>query len=301
MKRLMACVAVLLWAIPVQAKGWDPLDYTVRLNAYGTSDAFPGSLASAPDKGLDPSFELGSNNRFFKAYKVGVTASVGGHVQQQFTNANYLWYGAGTNIRRGANTVTLDAQYIPQRNKFPADPEEGGAFHRWQGIVGWRRTLGANLKLRVEGTFDHEVFADSVNRLRDARGRELFAQVVFSPVKALDLRLEGSLAGDRTVSVKYRKGARWLGAGLLRTSGVWRSDLSVRSGTRRYEEAVLGDSNFRRRDQWVEVRARVTRALRPGLVAALGASFTDQTSSRLDRNYDVHQVSFGLEWSGGGK
>lgn len=301
MKRLMACVAVLLWAIPVQAKGWDPLDYTVRLNAYGTSDAFPGSLASAPDKGLDPSFELGSNNRFFKAYKVGVTASVGGHVQQQFTNANYLWYGAGTNIRRGANTVTLDAQYIPQRNKFPADPEEGGAFHRWQWIVGWRRTLGANLKLRVEGTFDHEVFADSVNRLRDARGRELFAQVVFSPVKALDLRLEGSLAGDRTVSVKYRKGARWLGAGLLRTSGVWRSDLSVRSGTRRYEEAVLGDSNFRRRDQWVEVRARVTRALRPGLVAALGASFTDQTSSRLDRNYDVHQVSFGLEWSGGGK
>ena len=152
MKRFMVCVAALLWAIPVQAKGWDPIDYTVRLNAYGTSDAFPGSLASAPDKGLDPSLELGSNNRFFKVYKVGVSARAGGHMQQQFANANYLWYGVGTNVRRGAHVVTFEVEYIPQRNKFPADPEEGGAFHRWQGIVGLRRTFGTNLKLRVEGT-----------------------------------------------------------------------------------------------------------------------------------------------------
>lgn len=301
MKRFGVLVMGMLLAVPAHAKGWDPLDYTLRLNAYGTSDAFPGSVASAPDKGVDPSLEIGSSNRFFKKYKVGVNAGVGGHVQQQFANANYHWYTLGTNVRSGATTVTFDAEYIPQRNKFPADPEEGGAFHRWQGILGVRRTLGARAKMRVEGTLDHEVFADSVNRLRDARGRELFAQFVFSPVKTLDLRVEGSVVGDRTQSIKYRKGSRWLGAGLLRTSGAWRSDLSVRSGTRRYDEAVLGDSNFRRRDQWLELRARVTRELKPGLVAAIGASFTDQTSSRIDRNYDAHQVSFGLEWSGGGK
>lgn len=301
MKRAGVVAMLLVLAVPAWAKGWDPMDYTLRLNAYGTSDAFPGSLASAPDKGLDPSLELGSNNRFLKVYKVGVNASVGGHVQQQFANANYLWYGLGTNVRRGATVFTLDAEYIPQRNKFPADPEEGGAFHRWQGIAGVRRTLGTRLKLRVEGTFDHEVFADSVNRLRDARGRELFAQLVFSPVKTLDLRVEGSIAHDRTESIKYRKDSRWLGAGLVRTSHGWRSDLAVRSGTRRYDEAVLGNSNFKRRDQWLELRARVTRELKPGLVAAIGATFTDQTSSRIDRNYDAHQVSFGLEWSGGGK
>ena len=301
MKRLGAILMLGLMATPVQAKGWDPLDYTLRLNAFGTSDAFPGSLASAPDKGLDPSLEIGSNNRFLKVYKVAVSASVGGHVQQQFANANYLWYGLGTQARRGGTVLTFDGEYIPQRNKFPADPEEGGSFHRWQGILGVRQTLNARTKLRLEGTLDHEVFADSVNRLRDARGRELFMQFVFSPIKTLDLRLEGSVAGDRTASIKYRKGTRWLGAGILRTSGGWRSDLSVRSGTRRYREAVLGDSNFRRRDQWVELRARVTRELRPGLVAAIGATFTDQTSSRLDRNYDAHNVSIGLEWSGGGK
>src|SRR5437667_325349 len=78
-------------AAPAWAKGWDPLGYTLRMNAFGTSDAFPGSINSGPDHGLEPMAVVASGLRLSKAVKLGVSASAGGNVQSELTRANYGW------------------------------------------------------------------------------------------------------------------------------------------------------------------------------------------------------------------
>lgn len=287
-------------AAAASAKGWDPLEYTLRMNAFGTSSAFPGSLGTAPDRGFEPAAEVGSSLRAFSIYKINVSASAGARVQQEFSKANYSWLGLGTQVRRNKTVYTLEGEYVPHRNKFPSDPEEGGPFKSWALTAGVRQPLGDRARVRVEGMVDREKF-EPLFALRDARGRELYGQLGFTPIKGTDLRLEGSVAHDQTASQKYTKDAHWLGAGVVWSGAPGRADLGFRSGVRQYPDALLGDSNFQRRDQFIDLRLRLSRELKPGLMLALGAVAVNQTSSRLDRNYDVHTFSLGLEWTGGGK
>lgn len=297
---LTGSVFALCVATMASAKGWDPLEYTLRMNAYGTSSAFPGSALTAPDRGFEPAIEAGSSIRAFGDYKVNVSASAGGHVQQEFDKANYGWFGAGTQVRRGKTVYTLEGEYVPRRNKFPSDPEEGGPFKSWALTAGLRQPLGDRTRVRVEGLVDREKF-DPLFALRDARGTELYGLLGHTPAKGTDVRVEGAVARDRTTSSKYSKDAHWLGAGVVWSGAPGRADLGFRSGVRSYNDAVLGDSNFERRDQYIDLRLRMTRELKPGLMLAVGATAVNQTSSRIDRNYDVHTFSLGFEWTGGGK
>ncbi len=300
-RRLVAnLVLVACMTTAASAKGWDPASYAVRLNSFVTTDAFPGSLGSGPDHGLEPSLEAGRSVRLASIYKLGLTGSIGGHAQQDFRKANYHWFGLGSTLRRNKTVFTLDGEFVPLRNKFPSDPEEGGPFHSWTGVAGWRQPLGTRARLRSEYTLDREKF-DGLNTDRDAHGRELTALLAFTPRKGTELRAELSVSHDQTVSRKFDKGTHWLGAGVLWTGKPGRADLSARSGVRRYDKAIFGDSNFQRRDQWIEVRARFGRELRPGLMGTLGTSLGDQTSSRADRAFNVRSLTLGLEWTGGGK
>ncbi len=300
-KRLLTSVVLAMCAATMAAaKGWDPPEYALRMNMFGTSSAFPGSLGTAPDRGFEPVLEVGRSVRAFSIYKINVSASAGGHVQQEFNKANYGWFGAGTQVRRNKSVYTLEGEYVPRRNKFPSDPEEGGPFRSWGLTGGLRQPLGSRARVRVEGTVDREKF-DPAFSLRDARGRELYAQLGYTPTKGTDLRLEGAVSRDETASPKYSKDTHWLGAGVVWSGKPGRADLGFRSGVRRYGDAILGDSNFQRRDQYIELRLRMTRELKPGLTLALGSTVANQTSSRIDRNYDVHTFSLGLEWTGGGK
>lgn len=296
--RAFLCVAGL--SAVASAKGWEPPAYTLRMNAFGTSNAFPGSANSGPDRGLEPGAEVESSIRVKKDYKLGVNASAGGRVQQEFTRANYGWFGLGSSLRRGSTTFTLDGEWTPRRNKFPSDPEEGGPYVGTSLTAGLRRNLGTRLRARVEGLVDREAF-EAVNADRNAHGRELYGLVQFAPLKGTEFRIEGTVARDVTQSRKYTKSTRWWGVGGVWNLGATRADLGARSTLRRYTEAIFGDSNFDRRDQAIDVRLRVTHPLRPGLTGVFGATVANQLSSRTDRNYDVHTFSLGLEWSGGGK
>jgi hypothetical protein len=221
-------------------------------------------------------------------------------VQQEFTKGNYGWLGLGATLRRHGTTYSLGGEWMPRRNKFPTDPEEGGEYHGVSLAGGLRQPVGKRARLRIEGTFERERFVPQFAD-RDARGREVFVQASFTPARYLDLRGEGSLSHDETNSRKYTKDTHWVGGGGVWRDSLWRADLSARSGVRRYPDAILGDSNFQRRDQWIELRLRVTRGLRPGLAALAGAQLVDQTSSRIDRNYTYGTITLGLEWTGGGK
>ncbi len=109
------------------------------------------------------------------------------------------------------------------------------------------------------------------------------------------------MSHDETTSPKYTKSTHWLGAGGVWSDSLWRADLGVRSGLRRYTEALPGQTNFKRRDQWIELRFRLTRAVRQGLAVSAGANLENEMSSRPDRTYTAGTFTLGFEWSGGGK
>ena len=290
----------MLVAVPVSAKGWDPVGYALRLDAFGTSDAFPGSINSGPDRGIAPALELTSGRRLSRTLKLGVTGSAGGNVQNEFTRANYGWIGAGTLLRRSRTSFALDGQWTPKRNKFPTDPEDGGEFANLQLTATVRHALNPRTRLRLAGTFERDKYVP-LFAPRDAWAHDVFGSVTFTPVRGTDLHAEGDVARDVASSPRYDKTQRWLGAGVALSDSSWRADISARSGLRHYPGNLLGESNYQRRDQWIELRLRVSRALRPGLAASIGASLVDQTSSRTDRNFNAHTFSLGLEWTGGGK
>lgn len=287
-------------AVPAWGKGWDPLGYTLRMNAFGTSDAFPGSVGSGPDHGLEPMAEVATGRRLSKAMKLGLSASAGGNLEHEFTRGNYAWLGLGTLLRRGQAAYTLDAEWTPKRDKFPTDPEEGGEFAGRKFTAGLRRNLGTRARLRLEGVFDHEKFVPLFTD-RNSDGRELVGSLTFTPARGTDLHGDASFSRDDALANKFDKTTRWVGAGVVWSDSSWRTDLSTRSGLRLYDHAILGESNFQRRDQWIELRLRVTRALRPGVSATLGATLADQTSSRGDRAFSAHTLTLGCEWTGGGK
>jgi hypothetical protein len=287
-------------ALPAAAKGWDPLEYTLRIGMFGTSDAFPGSLNSGPDQGIEPMGQIAAGRRLSRTLKLGLLASAGGNVQGEFTQGNYGWFTLGSVLRRNKTAFTLESQWTPKRNKFPTDPEEGGEFASRQVVAGVRQVVGTRLRLRLEGTLDRDKFVPQFAP-RDTWAHEVFGSVTFTPVGRTDLHMEGSAARDDASDPRYDKTARWLGGGVAWSDSSWHTDVSARSGLRHYPGNVLGQSNFDRRDQWIELRLRLQRVLRPGLSTMVGASLVDQTSSRVDRNFTARTFTVGLEWTGGGK
>ena len=297
---VLVALAVVCTVSPALGKGWDAPNYTLRLNTFAAGDAYPGSIGTGPDHGFEPAFELGTGRRLSKAAKFAATISAGGRVQQHFTRANYGWAGLGTTLRRNKTTYSLASEWTPKRNKFPTDPEEGGQYTGTDVTAGLRQSVGARTKFRVEGTFSRDRFVAPFTP-RDTDGLELFSSLIFTPVKGTDLRGEASFAHDEGASPKYNKNTRWVGAAVVWSDSTWRADVGARSGLRQYPDNILGDSNFQRRDQWIELRLRVTRSLGPRLSAAFSANLTDQTSVRTDRTFNVHSFTLGCEWTGGGK
>ncbi len=287
--RALATLLAVLAASPALAAGWTAPAYTLRLNSFATSDAFPGSLNSGPDQGLEPRAELATSRRFAAAYKLGLTASAGGTLQNQFTRGNYGWLGLASSLRRDKTTLTLEGLWTPKRNKFPTDPAEGGQFAGTELTAGVRRSLGERARLRLEGTLER------------SRGRAALGVFTLTPSRGIELRAEGLYENDDARARKWDKIERWAGAGVVWSDFKWRSDLGLRSGVRSYEHAIAPEANFLRRDQWIDLRLRLTRVLAPGLAASIGASAENQTSSRADRAFNQNAVTLGLEWNGGGK
>ena len=298
-RSLFVACAVLLATSAASARGWDPPSWTLTMDAFGTSNAFPGSVGTGPDRGVQSALEASAGLRLSRALKAGFTASAGGLLQREFTRANYGWLSAGSTLRRNKTQLVAELEWTPRRDKFPSDPEEGGTYEGLAFTAGMRWALGARARLRLDATADHATFEPGFGA-RDSRGRELYAQATLSASPTTDLRADARVSHDETRAARFTKDTRVVGAGAVWKRGAWRADALVRSGLRRYPDANRVDSNFRRRDQWVDARLKLVRALRPRLALSLAGSLANQSSSRLDRGFDVHTLSFGLEWTGGG-
>ena len=226
--RFAVLALALCLALPAWSKGWEPVGYTLRMNAFNTSNAFPGSSVAAADHGVEPRGELVSGVRLSKAYKLGVSLSAGGNVERAYTRGNFAWLGAGALLRHRTTTYTLDGEWTPKRDKFPTNVDEGGEYSGKKLTLGVRQALGSRARLRVEGTLDHDRFVPALSE-RDTRGRELFTSLSVTCAPGIDLRVEGSLARDIANGPKYDTNTHWFGVGLVRADSLWRTDLGVRS------------------------------------------------------------------------
>lgn len=291
---LLVLVVALGAARAAEAKGWDPPVFGARLVGTDVSDLFPGSTLSTPDRGVDASASAEVQRRMSKDVKLGLLAGADGVAWSRFSNASYAELSAGGWVRRVGTTVRVETAWTPSRLKFPADLE-GGTFERLEARLGVRQSLGSALKLRVEARGQRDDFVTAFDA-RDAHTREGYAQLALRAGNRFAFRADGLLGRTAAASRKYSHADHAAGLGVTFTPARWRFDLAMTSGLSRYRDAIATDTNFRRRDQTLDVRAEVRRTLGAGLAAVAAAGFLDQSSSRIDRTYTTHTFQLGLSW-----
>ncbi len=296
--RIMAGALCALLAGRAQAAGWSSPEVALQLQGVTRSDLFPGSTLTGPDRGLQGEFTVQTATRAAPALKLGLEGRGGAIAWNRFSFASYGWLGGELTLRRGGSQLSAGAEWTPHRVKF-GDDAGGAGFRRLEGTLGWRQSLPARTRLRIQGTWtddDYETAYDA----RDAFTPGLAGQLSWRPAEPLTLHGEAGVERTAAAAAKYSHAERAAGGGVQWRPGAWRLEAAVRSGMRRYEDAGPSDSNFRRRDQWIELSGVVGRTLRSGLELSAGVGLLDQASSRLDRNYTVSSFQLGLGWTRAG-
>lgn len=317
MKRVVAGIAlVVVSAAPVCAKGWEPVTPTVRLGLTNYENLISGLSPVYTDQGMEPQVELETSRRLSKSVKMGLTATGTSRLMRRLPGANYSIVGLGSSFRAGTRTVTIEGEWTPKRNVSALAPgDDGGQYKSYAGTLGYRQTV-QKLRLRAEAAWANKDYVPLLD-LRDSHALEGYFNASLAPQKGVDLRSEASTEWENANADKYDKRTTMSGVGLGLTYGVYKTDLRLRSVQKRYPNAILGDSNFRRRDQRIELQLKLTRPWRPGFNVWLGGDFVNQTSSRpaepvdvngdgLDDhtrgyNYSTNSFQLGLEWTGGSK
>lgn len=277
------------------AKGWEAPAWNARLQAMHDSDLFPGSALSSSDRGVEGAIVGGTARRLGKKAKLALEVEAGGQRWNRFDEASYGWLRGMTSVRAGQTTFRVDTEWTPSRLKFPA-VLEGGSFERLETRAGIRQALGANWRARAEWRHQRDDFVTTYD-VRDANTNEGFGQLMLRASPRWSLRGEALVGSTETSSRKYAHEDRVVGGAVTYAPAAWRFDLGAWSGLSRYRDAIVGDSNFRRRDQTVEIRAEVQRTLASGISLQVGAALFDQNSSRADRTYTTHDLRLGLAWA----
>ena len=317
MKRVLSGIALLVLSVaPVLAKGWDPVTPTVRLGLTNHENSMSGLSPVYTDQSLEPQVELATSRRLSKSMKLGLTA-IGTHrFVRRVPAAGYTIVGLGSSLRSSSRQVTLEGEWTPKRNVSPLAPgDEGGQYKSYTGTLGYRQVV-KKLRLRFESTYGLNDYVPALD-VRDAHALEGYASASLSPETGVDLRTEVSTEFENANAAKYDKRTAMVGLGLGLTPGAYKLDLRCRSVKKRYPNAIVGDSNYRRRDQRIELQLKLTRPLRPGLAVYLQGDLLNQTSSRpsdvvdlnsdgfndhtREYNFSTNTILLGFEWIGGGK
>ena len=294
------CALALVSAPPVHAGSrWDAPSAQLEMRAIHDSELFPGSALSTPDRGMELSGTIETARRLSPKAKLSLGGVAGGQAWDRFSEASYGWAGLNSTVRIGNTQLRGDVEWTPQRLKFPAELE-GGKFARLESRLGIRQALSPSLRLRVEGRHQTDDFVTSYD-VRDGSTNEGYGQLALRVNDRITLRTDALVGRTRTTSRKYGHSDRAVGGSLAASLGAWRLDTGVWSGLSRYRDAISGDSNFRRRDQWIQLRAEARRAIGGGFAAIAGAEYTDQNSSRLDRSYTRTTAKLGLAWTATGE
>lgn len=296
MARLIALSVVLFVLAARPAAAANPVvGYAASFGAVAIGEAFPGYAQSSPDRGILGSAGVTASLRVRKNLKLGLDAKGGGQTFERFPELTRAWIGGTLSARTGATQIAIEPEWTPHRVKFPSVPEDA-AFSRTGVRVGLRQGFGPALRLRVEGRFERDDFVSAFDA-RDSRERVLLLQLDGKPAAALTLRGSLELGATRANAGKYSHDDHAAGAGIAWAGGRWRLDSGLRSGISRYRLAGPSDSNYRRRDQWLEWSGLVARDLGTGLELGVRGQFTDQRSSRIERAYTAGEYRLLLSWT----
>jgi hypothetical protein len=319
---IMLCLAG-VWTNAL-AKGWDPLEYKAQAqfthlpNLFSGLDPRLGGTQLGPrflDQAYDLSAGTSSARRLGKTAKLSVDVSAHSRLLGKTHSSQYTEFALQPGLRTKTMQYSLEGAWTPKRVVFPPGDDESGAFEDLALTFGARRALGARLRGRLEGAIERRDFLTDSLSGRDAHSRSLYAVLTASPQKGVDVSFELEWDSDRASEVKYDKDTRFTGLGVVWGWQGFRYEAGARAVIRHYLDPDPTGSNHARRDQRLELRARVGREVRPGMKASLGWASATQTSNRLDnpdvvlfglpynRSYNFTSSTFtlGLDWTGGGK
>lgn len=308
----------------VQAKGWDPPAYKAQFQFTHLPNLFSGldprlDGTQLGPRFLDQAYDLNagtsSARRLGKTAKLSVDLSAHSRLLGKTHSSQYTEFALQPGLRTKTMQYTLEGAWTPKRVVFPPGDDESGAFEDLALTFGARRALGARLRGRLEGALERRNFLTDSLSGRDAQSRSLYALFTASPQQGVDVNFELEWDSDRASDVKYDKDTRFTGLGAIWSWREFRCETGARAVIRHYLDPNPKGSNHARRDQRLELRARVGRPLRPGVNASLGWASASQTSNRVDNplvvlfglpynrsyNFSSSTFTFSLEWAGGGK
>lgn len=292
---LVAAVLAALTSLGAAADTFESLQWQVGAEAISTSDVMPSSGASGPDRGAATVLEINSAFRLPERIKLIAGASVEVRRFDRVTIAGYEEYRGVLSARRGGTQFVVETAWTPERIKFEDDAGTA-VFERIESTFGIRQTFPRALRARFELSRRRDAYG-SLFDARDASGPAWRGRLDWGPGKAVTLRGEFGGENSRATSPKHTQRERWASGTVVFVRGPWTIEPWVVSGVARYPDALASDSNYRRRDQWLESGLRGGFAMRPNFRLLLTGVFLDQTSSRPDRTYDVGTVRAGIEWS----
>lgn len=276
-------------ASPIEDPQWK-----LAVEGFTTSDVMPNSDDSGPDQAAFTRFEISSAARIASQLKLSFGLNTSLSRYQRVGIAGFEEYGGVLAVRRGSSQLVWEAGWTPARIKFQDDAGRA-EFRRIESTVGLRQALPSGIRARAQWTYRRDDYVNVFN-IRDASGPSWSARLDWRPQPIVTLRAE--LGGGSTTgrTARYSQDERWVSGGITVARGRWKLEPWLVSGTQRYPEAEATDSNFRRRDQWIETGIRAAVTVHPQLTLLIAGTLLDQTSSRHDRTYDVRSVRFGFEW-----
>ncbi len=268
----------------------------LRVDAVATSNLFPGSANTGPDRGLMAQASGSTRVRLPQGLKLGLEGTLGGVTYARFDEGREGWFGVNTTLRRATTQVVAEGELKPHSIKFP-DESDGAAYRRFEWRIGVRQSLPRQVRLRVEGRFQDDDF-ESAFDVRDAHAHGAYAQLAF-PVRAVTLHALGEIERTDARADRYDHEDHSAGASADWSGAAWRLEGGFRSGVRTYRHAIPGESNYGRRDQWIEGTVKIGRELMKGVTLYLEGTALEQTSSRPDRAFATQSSRLGLEWTPG--
>ncbi len=264
-----------------------------RLDAFATSDLFPGGPTREEDSGLR--LRLAPELQFHAGQRLRVKpwADVGIERYQDYPERDVETYEFGVDLRRSNVRLRLLAGFSNDELYFP-DPAGDAIVDRRHGAAEVRVEVRPGL--RVHGGLERETNTfDELHPERDDRRWTTRLALERGESRTLRTALTWMYRDTKSVTDLYTYGQNVLrfdveGALPARVHGA----LRVEGGLRTYQTGDVYASNFSRQDNRWRLLTTLAHPVAGPLRAEIGAQWRQTGSTRDSKNSIVRGIGLGL-------
>lgn len=278
------------------AKAGSPFGGEADLEAFHTTDLFPGGDVSEPDYGVRLILRPEWRGRVGHGLRARGWVSLIAERYHDWPDRNLNRWGLGFDLKRGPHRLRAYAGTTPDELYFPSSA--GGAFlNRAQAGLEARVGLGPGWFAHGGFEYERENFVPNYDTRDDHRSTwTLGGAREFGAGRRLELsyrfRRQDSVTNLYTYGQNLaRLDAEWTAAPIVA------AETRIEYALRDYRTGIVYAPNFGREDDRWRVFARLHRPVVHPLEVEVFGEWRQSQSTRLSKNYSVSTVGLGVSVS----